>query len=694
MCLFEGFVDKAFAVCDPNELVGPYYLVSAGDSSPGQVMSVDPSRKGKNRQEILTPRPVEIIQNWSPSSDMIVSNLGGKAGDSENDGRMILHMTARRGPNHGAVAEMSIGLEANVISSPDKVVVSFDEDLLAGVTSMWAILDPSGSIFFVLSLVLETRLFRLRLSGDEVDLETEFDEENCGVRMHELTLAVTIFREGQYVLVTNTTVQLLCSDGSTLKEHSKITIGDGIMSTITSAAVMSSESLILLACHIERRFVLQLVVVPPVVGDNSQEAEVQLGSTFILSSEPTAVTIFRLGLRTYFVASTADGVLHFLGRNDEDILETLLSTTPWEAEEIGPLNVCESLIALHHPKQSDPGGLHDTCLLVCGMRDGSISTIEIRKNAVDDLHNGVRVNENGSEDQLAEDRLHISPKQTLTLGLTPVTLAAGDWNRPNSGFAHCGSTKCLLTFNSSQQSGLDVDEIISDLRTHPSASAIPVRSVSSLLTVPGSPGYHLSNAFVFIKGNTFTFTNLQTDRKPVPWFLGVQGTPNRLLYSDHLSALVIASTKIELEHGGRPPRVEWQGMRKLYAQIEFISTNEPLKEDGSPVSLGTFKFWPGERIYSMAYLTFKDSKRNKYRYLFVGTGLRDASGIESGTLTILNVKKLEDGFDVRVMKRSEFSEPVYSIAKLKDHDITFTTGRMLRVQRLVMETARYVHRSS
>lgn len=692
MAMFTGFVDQAFACCDVDTtLMKPFLLIAAGESSPGEVLSIGASRV--DRLIAMAPQNLEVIHNWSPTLDMMISDLGHRSGPGSLHHRTAIYCTAMMGPEHGAVAEMNLGLEAR------PKVISEGEGF-SGVTRIWALLVPSApperreSVALVLSMIEETAIIQLKPSTDPdqpYEQDESFDEDNCGLAFDRPTLAVAHLSGARMIQVTNESIQILHNTGSSPKQFSEVTFASSRPQNITCASVSEDAGTVLVALRVDPNFILRLVQIDVTRTLGSQENDNSIGEPFHLDSEPTAMAIFKVCATVHAVASTADGNLHILRRGERDTLLSCVKYSMARSEHASSPTICESLTVLHRSVGIDSDQLDSTCELVCGMRDGTILIVSLAPTISSrSLNDTAAVNGHDSDPISALSDIVVLGERWITLGITPVMVIPERPSKRNAAFAFCGRHLFRLTLPIDNAEDFHIDEVVSNHWGTPIPRNTPVSAVTPILNPLGLK--HVSrDDIAMMCGSTLSLSTINLDRKPVPTLLRLrgQGTPNRLLYLDSLDCIAVASmrTKVLITH---PPNQAWAGKRITRAQIEFVSTNL-FDEDDKPLVLCTHKLSPGERILCMVDWKIIVSGK-KYHYLLVGAELKDKDQNQTGLLRFLNMRRVKEDdmtrLDVNQSKQIQSSAPIYSIATLGETDIVFATGFWLKVLRFDSATKR------
>ena len=367
---FECTVDSAFASLDVGRnffsLRNPDVLIAAGNMSYGELIKIgawenDPRKR--SRAETMELEYLESLPNWAPITDTMVSRLPGVQTGYDRQ-REALFATTGRSP-YGAVSELRWGLNALVgaaIDSPD----------FSGVTAMWTLYDAAhDGTFFLLSFPLGSYLFHLSIPSLEI---TDDFGEQCGIQLSEETLAAGSIGSYWAVQVTQKAIYLLNSssaDGVLLRDD---TVEFPPDTTALAAAVHSQFPLVVTAIRhdTETRLELGQIVYP------EGKASLENKATHSLPADPTCLSIVDIdGIPHAFVGTT--NALLLLFRIDGHGLTLVIEERVDDDALRGSPIVCEN-VALLTSKSAD-----DAHVLVCGMRDGSLYSFDLRSRGEETL---------------------------------------------------------------------------------------------------------------------------------------------------------------------------------------------------------------------------------------------------------------------------------------------------------------------
>lgn len=673
MGAFEGFVDQGFACCEVDtSLQNPYYMVSAGVMSPGEVKQIGKTGEDTyagERSEALRAYTVDRIENWSPSKDLILSDLSDSVQPGRSRNRTSIFMTAGRGPEHGAIVKIKKGLAAHVNTH-------FAVEESARTTALWMLDDGFDSIFLIASLPEATSVFHLPCDYGEV---TELmDGDGCDMKLDRPTLLASIISFGQLLQVTSSEVIVLRSDGPILTETALL--GSNITSdcAIVGAAVDSGRNYLVLALRNLSGFAIRAVAIRKLlVKSGTADANVEAGELMRLPAEPTSLVLFTCHGISYAAASNAGGHLQVFrldgGLGLHLILDYKFSGATGGTAE-SP-NICGSLAYLHGewtPKAAFS--------LACGMRDGSVVILDLIPGNLTD-ESSAMTDRNANN---IHNTLQIRNTNIQRLGTTPASLSVDGARSPQNVYATCGADVIRIQVHDGS-GAISYDEVVFTPEIHPPDRSQPIRGLSPIISMTED-----RHRLAMVSGDTMVIAHLDHHVSTVPLSLGLKNsTPEHVIYCERLSAFIVASTRIKLQ---RPlvPLSRWRGKRTTYAQIDIVSVAHPLDDDGKPLRLGKFKLWPGERINAMLDWKFKDAKGRKHAQLVVATALpQQSSSSMKGRLLFLSLKRDEDGngIDIIPTKDSLFEDSVRSIAAYSDRILVVATGLKVQLMRLIVEAA-------
>jgi hypothetical protein len=265
------------------------------------------------------------------------------------------------------------------------------------------------------------------------------------------------------------------------------------------------------------------------------------------------------------------------------------------------------------------------------------------------------------------------------MGTSPVTLFRDAYSS-SQAFALCGSDACRLSYHTKTQ-----DIIISNIwLTDSSNPGFPHPQLSAICSLPPRDPRH--GYIACTDGSTLRTATFVDAPKVVPRRIPLQkhstsplgtarlesmGTPQRLLFSQRLNALVIGSAKFEHKMASNNywvPKPPWTGMRVCRGILQFMPLGSHNgTEPGGDVThsdVSTFiELLPAERILSMTEWTFRHETRGYYYYLLVGTRVEHRHRQRTGRLLFFLPRTAEDGsIKVELRRIEPMGAPVRALA--------------------------------
>jgi hypothetical protein len=183
---------------------------------------------------------------------------------------------------------------------------------------------------------------------------------------------------------------------------------------------------------------------------------------------------------------------------------------------------------------------------------------------------------------------------------------------------------------------------------------------------------------------------ISTAQDKADMFQNDPGTPQRLLYSRRLNAMIVATTKAELRRSknARPPIPLWAGKRVNRAIIQFIPMSYTgIDAEGTETNT-RIELLPAEKVRSMVEWTCKIGK-NHYEYLLVGTCLASQDGRKTGRLLFLATKRESDGsVSVALKTIKNVDAQVRALAVYDNSKIVLSQDKSLSVYEFVLDSGR------
>ena len=400
-------INTSFATVD----LGPYtddLLVIAGDEGDGGLWNFPPRKR--------IPDQRDIMPNWTPINDFAVAdvpidrqNAGTvAAANNASKGQQRLFACSGRG-RQGAISEMRYGVEASKkISSVD-----LRDELKNGVLGIWALHGFYGDpvvyerederlpdvTLFILSHPSQTFLLQLQLK-QSTDADTDdvgpLDADvhplghDLGLDLDSRTIVVGRTIKGLTIQITETSIRVTSLPLPILIPENDIKGEDSgdrewdkhqldaersqpmymyqvIDSRILAASIHTTKvnSVIVLATQQDGRFYLEF-------GTFTTDYQ-PLDQRILLRAQPSCLSLLAIDNEILVLVGTIAGELELFLPGD--IVSGLLNTaTTIRHAFTGPFGICDSIATM---ARATTEGWQP--LLVCGLRDGTVETIDLSK---------------------------------------------------------------------------------------------------------------------------------------------------------------------------------------------------------------------------------------------------------------------------------------------------------------------------
>ncbi|KAF2419608.1 hypothetical protein EJ08DRAFT_702787 [Tothia fuscella] len=669
------------------------YLVSTGCLGPGEVLSIGDPRQhdGKEikRADAMQPQSQGTLPNWSPIMDLEIAQPRVREGAGVAGSRPSIYTTSGRQP-HGAITELRIGREAKVIMEVDVA----EADGMNGAYGIWAVGewtldDPAeeepilGNILFV-SYPGSTSTWHYSAAIHKMQ-HIELDAD-----LNHATLLAVETRDELILQVTEKSLLLVSpvSDGEKLIP--KVGMTDG--QTIVAAAYhdqSGEDAFIIIAVRDSNAVTLQLRKVDTLD---------LIGDELPLDSDLTCLHVFASheGQKVFAIAGLRDGTLHLFNTDPSKGLVRVSTHSMGTIASTQSHAIGESIIVLR-----DTSGFSAEYLVMCGLRDGNVYTIKLKTSADD-----------------RTDKIEWGSTEIINMGTSPVNLKCFPVpNYHNTGsskqiaFAMCGTDTVQIecpTF-----ANTIAPTITSIHFTDPTQPSYSQPTLSSLSTTPPWNANYTAN-LISIDGSILRFSTLESNTGVIPRSIPLKsqytsdesavifaespGTPQRLLYSSRLNAMVVASTKCELVPPAlHPPKMLWLGKRINRAILQFIpmATPSPVLDSSDAESQEistTIPLNPSERIRTIIEWDCKiNDSGGGFNCILVGTSVTGADGRKKGKLWCFEPKlsgRGDGSVDVTLRFVKGIDSPVRALAVYDDRRVVLSGNLGLNVYGFVTEAGR------
>ncbi|KAL1869983.1 hypothetical protein VTK73DRAFT_2877 [Phialemonium thermophilum] len=615
-------------------------LVMAGDSGPGAVWKVS-----KSSIRVPARRPMEllgVLPNSAPTIDCTIASNPSttRQGVPTSADPMAqrrdqvtkpdrIFATSGRG-RKGSVAEYRHGLQARI---------GLDLEYGTDIRKAWVFPStiPGSSNGFHLLLSLPNSTGVLHLSRD-LSHGTELEPTSAQYDLSSRTLAA-ISNDGLVIQVTENHIVLV--NGLRSSRFSYDVLHDLPSASIVDAAAV--DDYIAVSTHTEAGFRIHLLQ-----ARNGEELSIDLVHSFPVEGEVTCLSLFRSGLVPR--VSLCIG-LWYEGR--PQILHVPVDHNGLCQEELLYLDEADSI-----PSESDGDALlpplEPVASIVCYEEEtGPVTLVGTRSGEV------IIVSQYQQKRLIHREKLGVTTARIYMiheLGKSPVPIVS------------CDSNLILLSRHKKTTSKGAAGGFTTRTRIwpvdvgNPMAATPPVDWVSVLKsdlffekqdTVP----------LLLISGSRILLSELHRQPGPVHRHIPVDGTPTRIIYSNHLQCLIVAVN------------------RRDSPTLLFLDPDtgenigRPTDKDGKDVSVITGLGDPGDRIFGLSEWECKKDN-SIWRFILVST--------RSGRLMILSTKVEEDTTTVTQrkirywvrFKRAGIDWPVYSVVGY-DEGIIYCAGQTI-----------------
>ena len=402
-------INTSFATIDlglnTNDL-----LVAAGNESDGGLWDFPPRKRDPNQHRILP--------NWTPINDFAVANIPVDrpnagivtAANNSSKGQQRLFACSGRG-KHGAISEIRYGIEA---SKKISTVVLHDElknEVLDGVLGVWALHGFYGDIverdsrhvpdvtLILLSHPSRTYLLQSQLEQDLdpkkdkvglLEADVSFIGHDLGLDLSSRTIAVGRTNKGLTVQITETSIRITSLPLPILETNNGVKEEDAVDEKPDKDQIdaesfrprymySSEESRILAACIHTTDKTTIIVLATQQEGDFYLEFGTfakgyqPLDQRISLHAQPSCLSLLAIEDGVLVLVGTLAGELEIYAPGD--IVSGRLSTAASIRHAFArPFGICDSITTMSRvtKKAVQP-------LIVCGLRDGTVETIDLSK---------------------------------------------------------------------------------------------------------------------------------------------------------------------------------------------------------------------------------------------------------------------------------------------------------------------------
>ncbi|KAF1992529.1 hypothetical protein K402DRAFT_8326 [Aulographum hederae CBS 113979] len=695
-----------------GNLTGPDILIAGGCMGNTKVAKVggwDAAHDGRGRRIAHTLHMLESHPDWTPLMDVAITRMPATEPDALRQRSQIIATRGRQ--PQGGLTEMRIGYEAAVATT-----TPLDEP--PNVTRLIALTsDSEASLFLVVAFPDRTALILLNDEPRDSSLEISYSHE-YDMDLESTTLAAATLASGRALQITTKAIRILDRVQGQESEGQNFSPNQGRMlevpasTTVTAAAVCVGPTFsslpgtsFAMTAQNAASHCLQLGE----IRRNADGSEIEvLGEPSPINQTPTCISVSVVNTSCVIVLGTASGMVSLSHASPDLKLLPLLDKQIQPTSPQEPLPACESVLIL----QSQFGTIIEY-LLVCGLRDGRLLTLEIELTLE------------------GTATLQWGKSQILTIGLAPVALTPAAHGPTSCAFATCGEDLLHLNYDAGSSSGLKIFNTwhVERDATRNTISQLDQPSIDAIAAAPADLQFTspFVNHLICISKSDLSISKLDcTLVRTIPRTLTNRGnfkntsTPTRITYSEETKSIITTSLDARLIRDDpnpvHTPFSLLSGYRRCTGQLHILNTQAQAAMPDLPVNDENLEPQPkaplpeppkvdriqgnddntcrltfdlgrqGERI--LALLNWKTDQGN---FLVMGTRSDKAAarrrdgqspGKPFGRLLVVSVLGGSNATDVKVIKECQYSDPVYAIASYGSNGLIFTTGKSLKLCRL------------
>jgi len=693
-------VDTAFAVID----VGPNtvdLLVAGGSSSEGGLWRMLP------RED---PNLVDSIANWTPLHSLTTMSSSNEKGIVSHGPSMTSSHQHRLfactgNGKHGAVSELRYGHRASETLANETKIIG--DAMSGGVLGVWAFHGFFGNpkyqfegpqswndrTYILIALPTQTSLLRVHLEPMLLDKHTrlhvdpQFIVGEVGLNLPTRTVFAGTTAEGLFVHIAETTIVIYRISGIDIKSEDsedvdmldygsrteEISIVSSFEFPDPDARILAAsmhheheKSVVLLAIHRDGHFGLQL--------GHLDTEYVPKGEFLQIMSQPSCVHLQLIGDDLVAFVATLDHELHAYQADEQRLIPSRFGPYIFK----GSFPVCDSLAIM---TSADNKGGEPNCLVICGLRNGSIQTLHCTSNA---------------------SSMRLTFCEEMNIGDTSVS-AIIDVSRKGRVLLHSERHLCSLEYQ--QDNGFSAPAVVRNIWISDHKRHAPQQGKLSAFTqvvdswVPrGVPGLAFAN-LVCIDGNKLHMAKLDDERQPqmVPRCLKTRGNPEKVVYSAYLKKLIVLCNGISVPPTRQASRnSNIFGTRVSQPLIRFLdpdnggdvkrsSYDTDVKQEYSAGANDEILMSVRKPTESFLGITewFPNIGGNEHHLLVINTKLT-RKGKPAGRLLIFSIKTGAVEDIVLVSRKGiDLEAPVYSVAAYPDQkSIIYCSGSELYIHSL------------
>lgn len=567
----------------------------------------------------------------------------------------------------GAVSELRMGWEFTVSHT------LLPQEILQGGNHSWSMRDLTiGWEFNFVSTPFST--IAINWAGGSVELETISSEPTLTMALIKL-IGQSHLSSSKIVQVTSAAINILrveeSDDASEEPGFSLQLVNTWPFEAIIASAIDAITGFIVLAIREHGRIILVLKRLRQ--NSNGSWDLDQVGNVADPQDDPTCMEIFASPSKSGIVkqenGAPYDGLDRFviIGTDTGKVLcfrlDTTLGFQDLSEFTLSAQTACESICAVSSSTWTEVRG-------ICGLRNGSVVVF------------GLEI-----DDRCAA----FSTKHCKTFsmgGISPSTrLCAAD--RGPGCYVYGGADTCYINLSPLQLDHVGLDNIWLTDRANRSLNQTSMAAVCQVSYVADNQRHADSTIFLDANAQVY-FGSLAKSIEPLPRRIPVPGTPSRLIYSNYLQCLIVASTIVEVDV---PSHKRFESSAIILMDPDGEAEETEMEESNGVI--GTLSIASqsvvylentGERIQCLTeWQVGKD--KDKHHFVVVGTAAHDSSnGRNFGFIHLFQFRFNEAGQPgLKLMKTCRESRPVGAVCAWDHKTLLYCTGDQIRKRTVTPE---------
>ncbi|EPX74464.1 E3 ubiquitin ligase complex subunit Mms1 [Schizosaccharomyces octosporus yFS286] len=204
-------------------------------------------------------------------------------------------------------------------------------------------------------------------------------------------------------------------------------------------------------------------------------------------------------------------------------------------------------------------------------------------------------------------------------------------------------------------------------------------SIAGIYDLPKNFQKNNSKIVVYFSNSTLYLSELLLPQRTFATKYKIGATPRRVLHDKFTDFLVIGCNHVYIE-----------GKKTSDLLFFDLKSSKFLERSWPSIDLkGKRVFKNNETLYAMHFWIIRDSKRRKFRYLCLGTGITGSES-NSGRLLILTmIANDSNKVELRSVITLSMPQPVYSVCSLENSGLCYSVGRRLGIKILDLESKKF-----